>query len=221
MEATRQLGRKCSNGDMHEPAIRTPQTRPRPGRRRHSYYLPFKAIYTLVLTLLMFSLLNTPTEATHQQASRIRKSRGIGRIGEILCDARPAPEPTLHRRAEASGVVAQDSNATKTTSSSVGTSILSAPTDTNSPLPKPFDGGIGTNFTQPSCPTFIKSMVSNDTFTSCLPFSLLLQVSPLPFPSKTTRHLTFRVELSLFLRCFPHPLRHNSNPQCILQHSIP
>lgn len=44
------------------------------------------------------------------------------------------------------------------------------------PLPKPFDGGLGTNYTQQSCPDFLRSMLSNETFSSCLPLSLLLQV---------------------------------------------
>ena len=44
------------------------------------------------------------------------------------------------------------------------------------PLPKPFDGGFGTNYTQQSCPTFLRSMLNNDTFSACHPLSLLLQV---------------------------------------------
>lgn len=189
MAITEELGSKCGQGGMQAPEIRALHTRPRPGRRRQgAYHLPFKAIHTLVFTALMFFLLCAPTEANRQPGSRIRKSRGVGRIGEILLDARLSPEPALHRRAEASSTAAPDANATKTTSSAVATSILSAPTDSNSPLPKPFDGGIGTNFTQPSCPTFIKSMISNDTFTSCLPFSLLLQVS-LDHPPPRFRHL--------------------------------
>ena len=45
------------------------------------------------------------------------------------------------------------------------------------PLPRPFDGGFGTNYTQQSCPTFLRSMLNNETFSACLPLSLLLQVS--------------------------------------------
>lgn len=55
------------------------------------------------------------------------------------------------------------------------TSAPSIPPETG-PLPKPFDGGFGTNYTQQSCPTFLRSMISNDTFSSCLPLSLLLLV---------------------------------------------
>ena len=56
------------------------------------------------------------------------------------------------------------------------TSSPSIPTPTG-PLPKPFDGGFGTNYTQQSCPTFLRSMLNNETFSACLPLSLLLQVS--------------------------------------------
>lgn len=56
------------------------------------------------------------------------------------------------------------------------TSSLGIPTPTG-PLPKPFDGGLGTNYTQQSCPTFLRSMLSNETFSACIPLSLLLQVS--------------------------------------------
>ena len=55
-------------------------------------------------------------------------------------------------------------------------SIVTAP-DASSELPKPFDAGLGNNYTQPNCPVFINNFLRNDTFTSCLPFSLLLQVS--------------------------------------------
>ncbi|MCJ1458711.1 hypothetical protein MMC28_009085 [Mycoblastus sanguinarius] len=79
----------------------------------------------------------------------------------------------------ASSIAAPTDTASPTTTSSnaSGTSIDSAPTDSSSSLPKPFDAGLGTNYTQPSCPTFLKSLINNDTFTSCLPFSLLLQNS--------------------------------------------
>ena len=45
-------------------------------------------------------------------------------------------------------------------------------------LPKAFDGGLGSNYTEASCPLFLNSFLNNDTFTGCMPFSLLLQVSP-------------------------------------------
>ena len=47
-------------------------------------------------------------------------------------------------------------------------------------LPKAFDGGLGNNYTEASCPLFLNSFLNNDTFTGCMPFSLLLQVSCVP-----------------------------------------
>lgn len=56
------------------------------------------------------------------------------------------------------------------------TSIVTAP-GTDSSLPRPFDKGLGNNYTQNSCPNFINNFLRNETFTSCFPFSLLLEVS--------------------------------------------
>ncbi len=172
---------------------------PRPGRRRHSDYpLLFSPAFTFLFTLLIFSLLCVPTEAARQERPETWKLRGkaIERIEDLSFDLEAVPELRLHRRQpastipEASTIAAPTSNndASNTdatpTSSVPATSILSAaPSDTNSPLPKPLDGGIGTNFTQPSCPTFLNTMINNETFTSCLPFSLLLQVNPRPHPT--------------------------------------
>lgn len=75
-----------------------------------------------------------------------------------------------------SSIVAPSTASTSAGSSS--TSIISAPS-ADASLPQPFDGGLGNNFTQPSCPTFINGFLRNETFNSCLPFSLLLQVSAL------------------------------------------
>ncbi|EMC94786.1 hypothetical protein BAUCODRAFT_56498, partial [Baudoinia panamericana UAMH 10762] len=44
-------------------------------------------------------------------------------------------------------------------------------------LPHPFDSTLGNNFTASSCPNFFRGFLNNDTFTSCLPLSLLLQTS--------------------------------------------
>lgn len=64
-------------------------------------------------------------------------------------------------------------------SSAAATSILSAPAGSSS-LPKAFDGGIGKNFTQSTCPLFLNSFLNNETFTQCMPFSLFLQVGQFP-----------------------------------------
>lgn len=205
--------------------------KPRPGRRRHSdYQLPFSPAFICLFTLLIFSLLCVPTEAAHQRRSGTWKPRGkvVERIEDLSFDLEAAPELRLHRRQtastipEGSTIAAPTSNsgASNTdvtpTSSVPATSIMSAaPTDTNSPLPNPFDGGIGTNFTQPSCPTFLNEMTNNQTFTSCLPFSILLQVFPYPLshPPPTQRPLTpLFTEFRLFLLSNQKPPLHNHRP---------
>lgn len=215
--------------------------KPRPGRRRHSdYQLPFSPAFTFLFALLIFSLLYVPTEAARRQRPGTWKVRGkvIERIEDLSFDLEPVPELRLHRRQpasttpEASTIAAPTSNngASNTdvtpTSSVSATPILSAaPSNTNSPLPKPFDGGIGTNFTQPSCPTFLNAMINNETFTSCLPFSLLLQVIPTPLPHTppALHPLTpLFAEFHLFLLSNQnHPI-HNHRPQrLLLRHLSP
>lgn len=126
---------------------------------------------------------------------------------EILFDHRPRFEPELYRRqlvnvepsssadnakvsstqkaaasSSSAGSASSASSAAASASpsdSSSNSDILTAPSSTDSPLPKPFDGGLGTNYTQPGCLEFLTKMINNDTFTSCLPFSALLQVSSL------------------------------------------
>ncbi|KAL8834214.1 MAG: hypothetical protein Q9170_003871 [Blastenia crenularia] len=57
------------------------------------------------------------------------------------------------------------------------TGLVTAPGTSSSSLPRPFDTGLGNNYTQPNCPIFLNNLLRNDTFVSCLPFSLLLQNS--------------------------------------------
>ncbi|MCJ1306582.1 hypothetical protein MMC25_000225 [Agyrium rufum] len=61
-------------------------------------------------------------------------------------------------------------------SGSTSMASATAPAST-SPLPKPFDTSLGSNFTSTTCEPFFESFLSNTTFESCLPFSLLLQNS--------------------------------------------
>ena len=167
----------------------TPRARPRPGRRRSARCRqPFH--FSCTLTLMLLVLLSCSCSFIHAasvgtRTSRSQQARGRFVSKDIIFDDRPAPQPAIHRRAEASSIAAPVQSSTNngdpassdTSSGSSPSAILSAPTNSVATLPKPFDGGLGTNYTQPSCPTFLKSMISNDTFTSCLPFSLLLQVS--------------------------------------------
>lgn len=73
--------------------------------------------------------------------------------------------------------------ASKSTSSQSGepTLLVTAPGTESSSLPRPFDTGLGNNYTHPNCPVFMNSFLRNETFVSCVPFSLLLQVSPALF----------------------------------------
>ena len=72
-------------------------------------------------------------------------------------------------------------DSTPTSSLSVQpTGLVTAPGTGSSSLPRPFDTGLGNNYTQPNCPVFINNFLHNDTFVSCLPFSLLLQVRKMP-----------------------------------------
>lgn len=75
-------------------------------------------------------------------------------------------------------IVAPAGDATSSASPSQ-TSIVSEGGGETS-LPKAFDGGLGSNYTEASCPLFLNSFLNNDTFTGCMPFSLLLQVSRVP-----------------------------------------
>ncbi|KAI4180973.1 MAG: hypothetical protein L6R41_006906 [Letrouitia leprolyta] len=70
------------------------------------------------------------------------------------------------------------SNSKSTSASSAEpTGLVTAPGTGSSSLPRPFDSGLGNNYTQPNCPIFINNFLRNDTFISCHPFSLLLQNS--------------------------------------------
>lgn len=174
-----------------------PHTRPRPGRRRHhNALLPLSFTYTFLLTLpMLLSLLCITTEASDQQSSpgRIVRQRFAER--KILFDDKP---PELYRRGDSTASLRAIAAPTATGSDSATISIISESTSTSSALPKAFDGGLGTNYTKPSCPTFLRSMVNDDTFISCVPFSLLLRVKPPRRPTHPLRN---------FSKTNPHFLR--------------
>ncbi|KAH9829615.1 hypothetical protein Tdes44962_MAKER09104, partial [Teratosphaeria destructans] len=66
--------------------------------------------------------------------------------------------------------------AVATTSSTVET--IATASSSSTALPQPFDTNLVlSNFTQPSCPAFFQSFLSNDTFKECLPFSSPLLLS--------------------------------------------
>ena len=101
-------------------------------------------------------------------------------FGSSSSSAKPEATTSATQKAMATSSSSAAASTTDTSSATITGSgnENSSAASTSSPLPKPFDGGLGTNFTQPSCPDFLTSMINNDTFSSCLPFSVLLQVSP-------------------------------------------
>ncbi|KAI5265636.1 hypothetical protein E4T47_08481 [Aureobasidium subglaciale] len=64
-----------------------------------------------------------------------------------------------------------------TSTSSAAASSSTDSTGSSDALPRPFDTGLGNNFTTSSCPAFFKDFLDDDTFNSCVPLSLLLQTS--------------------------------------------
>lgn len=118
----------------------------------------------------------------------------LARSGTILVDRSLPPIAAgvvLHQRdelfdsqdsvstlsASSTKLSSTSSTATVGTAATTTSSGLASATDTSSvTLPTPFDLGFSNNITS-SCESFMTSMLSNATFQTCLPFSLLLQVS--------------------------------------------
>lgn len=67
------------------------------------------------------------------------------------------------------------SSTTLASSSTTSSGLVSAATGTTTNLPTPFDSGFTSNITS-TCSSFMTGFLANETFKSCLPFSLLLQV---------------------------------------------
>ena len=172
---------KCKSEEVqHAATITKPPKRSRPRRRRLSMHRVPISLTTILLSIVMaLSVLCKPTEAAHNPGSQSRAVKGHFVDGRILFDRNLAPLPGLRRRDDQ----ASTDTASATTTPEVAASSSSSDATTTKTLPTAFDGGFGTNYTQPSCPTFLRSMINNATFASCVPFSLLLQVcrsSPLP-----------------------------------------
>ena len=79
-------------------------------------------------------------------------------------------------RTQSSSSTGSASSSSSSSPSATDTGIVMQPGTSPTDLPRVFDGGLGQNYTVPSCPAFLQSMLTNKTFTDCLPFSLLLQV---------------------------------------------
>lgn len=171
----------------------------RPVGRRWTLGIKFRASpvtlvrWLLVVVLLLSTLCASADARSHgRQSDQRAREEDLDQPEEILFDHRPPPIVPLgqlerwhEKRAETtvlsrptfvSTASALPRGAATSSAATATSSTSAAPDPTDSPLPKPFDGGLGTNYTQSSCPSFLKSFLNNDTFTSCLPFSLLLQV---------------------------------------------
>ena len=142
----------CQREEVQRAAMKTiPHERPRPGRRRLSMHrLSLSLTQIFLFATMILSVLCQPVNAVEDAASQSRAVEARFVDGRIMFDPDAVPQPELQRR---------DDSSTSTAT-----------------LPRAFDSGFGTNYTQPSCPTFLRSMVNNETFISCVPFSLLLQV---------------------------------------------
>ena len=87
-----------------------------------------------------------------------------------------SPATAVSPSATGLGSIVAPTGDSTSSASPAETSIVSAGGGESS-IPKAFDGGLGSNYTEPSCPLFLNSFLNNETFTACMPFSLLLQVS--------------------------------------------
>lgn len=168
---------KCTNEEVQCAAMTgIPHERPRPGRRRRlsMHHLSLSVTHFCLFLAMVLSALCKPIEAVENPGSQSRAIKGHFVDGGIIFDQISVPQPAMHRREDRANTDAASTTtaaaASQTSNSDSSTTIVS--------LPRAFDGGFGTNYTQPSCPTFLRSMVNNDTFISCVPFSLLLQVCP-------------------------------------------
>lgn len=104
----------------------------------------------------------------------------------------------LHRRV----ATAKSAQATTTTVAQISLSSTTAEatvletalTSAASALPSPFDTLSTSNFSSATCLSFIQDLLANDTFQSCYPLSMLLQVrekilDSRPRPPTNTPHL--------------------------------
>lgn len=179
--------------------------RPRPGRRRrgkshhlnqlhkHSSssgsYLRFCVLFSVLLSLSLFPGCAAATPGARRRSASAR----LAIKEELLFDRSEPPVPPicLIRRQASDNAPSSTSSvplstilapsqttATTSVASTASTTSLSVESTiaSSSPLPQPFDTNLGNNFTNPNCPIFFSRFLANETFQSCLPLSLLLQV---------------------------------------------
>lgn len=92
----------------------------------------------------------------------------------LVVDTRPPPVAPLlmHLRRRGNGATTTQSSASHTT-----TLIAASATPSDFTTPSPFDSSLSNNYTAP-CAQFFHTMLSDQSFIDCHPFSLLLQVRP-------------------------------------------
>lgn len=100
----------------------------------------------------------TPYDQEEQATQALTSAESI-----LLFDRSTPPEPYLQHFLKRAA-------STSSSASSVSTAASDG-------LPRPFDTGLGNNFTTSSCPAFFRDFLSDDAFNECVPLSLLLQVS--------------------------------------------
>jgi hypothetical protein len=101
---------------------------------------------------------STPNNSDEQATRALTSTESV-----LLFDSSTPPEPYMQQFLKRAA--------------STSSSAPSASTASSDALPRPFDAGLGNNFTTSSCPTFFKQFLSDNTFNECVPLSFLLQVS--------------------------------------------
>ena len=126
---------------------------------------PRFSIFTTLIILV--SLVSMVCASVDQNQASVERRRSFADLGA---------RRLMERAAQVTGEE-EESATTTTTPEAPESSFTAAPTATETTLPQPFDTTLGNNFTSESCPRFFTEFLSDETFRSCYPFSLLLQTS--------------------------------------------
>ena len=92
----------------------------------------------------------------------------------LIIDTRPPPiAPLMHLNRRKDGATPTTSAASSKTSTGINTDPSA--TSSGFSIPKPFDTALSNNFTA-TCAVYFRTLLNNDSFQQCHPFSLMLQV---------------------------------------------
>lgn len=155
--------------------------RPRPARRRqhstiqNSVRRRSAALWMSGHSWVVVLLLSILACSQCVEAGAPHGSHRLTRNTDLIFDKRVAPEP---RQRLKPGKEFRQSHKHVEIRASEDAALETDSTVSIQSLPHPFDTSIGNNFTSPSCPAFFNTFLNSDSFNNCLPFSLLLQVSP-------------------------------------------